>query len=60
MCGGQPLREKLRMARAADNRTHAKELIKEMLFELHDEGDAALDPADSNFNDLSDYYENTI
>jgi hypothetical protein len=28
-----------------------------MLFELHDEGDAALDHADRNSNDLSDYYE---
>lgn len=43
--------------RAATSKTNAKELIKDMLQELKDDGDAALDHADLTFRNLADYYE---
>ena len=47
-------KDKLRRARSV---THAKELIQEMLRELEDFGDSALDHRDRTFNDLAKYYE---
>jgi integrase len=46
-------KDKLRRAR---NVTHARELIQDMLRELDDYGEGALDHKDRTFNDLADYY----
>ncbi len=43
--------------RRAESRTHAKELIQEMLGEIKEYGTAALDHNDKTFADLADYYE---
>jgi integrase len=47
-------RDKLRRA---DDRTHARELIRQMLRELEDNGENALDVSRKTFADLADYYE---
>lgn len=41
----------------ADSRTHARELIQEMLREVDDYGTEALDHRDRTFADLADHYE---
>lgn len=43
--------------RRANNRTHAKEIIKQLLCELDDHGEQSLDAARMTFSDLSDYYK---
>jgi integrase len=43
--------------RRANNRTHAKEIIKQLLRELDDHGEQSLDAARMTFSDLSDYYK---
>lgn len=43
--------------RRAKNRTHAKELIKQLLRELDDHGEQSLDAARMTFSDLADYYK---
>ena len=43
----------------ADNRTHAKELINQMLRELDDFGEESLEGDKISFADLADYYEKT-
>lgn len=43
--------------RRAANRTHARELIKEMLREVDDYGEQSLDTSRKTFADLADYYE---
>ena len=40
----------------ANNRTHAKELIKEKLRELDDHGERVIDAAQMTFADLAEYY----
>jgi integrase len=41
----------------ANNRTHAKEIIKQLLRDLDDHGEKSLDAARMTFSDLSDYYK---
>lgn len=45
--------------RKAENKTHAKELCKEMLRELDDHGEQTLDAAQMTFGELADYYAKT-
>lgn len=43
--------------RKADNKTHAKDLCKQMLRELDDHGEQTLDAAQMTFGELADHYE---
>ncbi|MFP5262026.1 MAG: tyrosine-type recombinase/integrase [Blastocatellia bacterium] len=43
--------------RRANNRTHAKEIIKQLLRDLDDEGEQVLNAARMTFADLAGYYE---
>lgn len=43
--------------RRANNRSHAKEIIKQLLRDLDDHGENLLDAAQMTFNDLAAYYE---
>src|SRR5215216_2728251 len=42
--------------RRAENRSHARDLVKQLLREYEDYGEQALDGAQMNFNELADYY----
>ena len=43
----------------ADNRSHARELIKQMLRDLDDRGPEVFDSQKITFNDLAEHYKNT-
>lgn len=45
------------LKRRADNKTHAKELARQLLLELEQHGPASLGSAQMNFAQLADYYE---
>lgn len=43
----------------ADNRSHARELIKQMLRDLDDRGPEVFDSEKMTFNDLAEHYKKT-
>ncbi|MBL8194958.1 MAG: hypothetical protein JNM06_14265, partial [Blastocatellia bacterium] len=45
------------LKRRADNKTHAKDLARQLLLELEQHGPASLGSAQMNFSQLADYYE---
>jgi integrase len=48
-----------RRERRADNKTHAREVAREMLQELEERGQVSLDAATMTFSQLADYYKTT-
>jgi integrase len=45
------------IAKRAENKTHAKHILKTILRQLEDEGEKAIEAASMSFNDLADFYE---